>query len=99
MLELRVIPVRGMGDIKPGDVLVDKMLGALRRQRVRLIAGDILVVTHKIVSKAAGRVVPLEQVKASGGLGGGPRGMGCVRRWSSWLCRKAGEWSARGAAS
>ena len=65
MLELRVIPVRGMGDIKPGDVLVDKMLGALRRQRVRLIAGDILVVTHKIVSKAAGRVVPLEQVKAS----------------------------------
>lgn len=65
MLELRVIPVRGMGDIKPGDALVDKMLGALRRQRVRLIAGDILVVTHKIVSKAAGRVVPLEQVKAS----------------------------------
>ncbi len=66
MLELRVIPVRGMGDIKPGDVLVDKMLGALRRQRIRLIAGDILVVTHKIVSKAAGRVVLLEQVKASG---------------------------------
>ena len=65
MLELRVIPVRGMGDIKPGDVLVDKMLGALHRQRIRLIAGDILVVTQKIISKVEGKVVSINDVEAS----------------------------------
>lgn len=65
MGELRAIPVRGIGEIKAGDSLAEKILAALKRQRRRLIRGDILVVTHKVVSKAEGRVVPLAQVRPS----------------------------------
>ena len=65
MGELRVIPVRGMGEIRAGESLVEKILAALQRQRLRLAAGDILIVTHKVVSKAEGRVVRLRGVKPS----------------------------------
>src|SRR3990172_10648268 len=65
MDELRAIPVRGMGTIRAGDSLAEKILAALRRQRLRLEAGDILIVTHKVVSKAEGRVVRLRGVKPS----------------------------------
>jgi coenzyme F420-0:L-glutamate ligase/coenzyme F420-1:gamma-L-glutamate ligase len=63
--ELRAIPVRGIGEIKPGDAIADEILRALRRQKLKLGAGDILVVTHKIVSKAEGRIVPLDAVRPS----------------------------------
>ncbi len=63
MSELRAIPVRSIGEVKAGDVLADVILAALKRQRLQLIEGDILVVTHKIVSKAEGRVVALASVK------------------------------------
>ncbi len=61
--ELRAIPLRGIGEIRPGDSIVDAILGALRRQKIRPAAGDVLVVTHKIVSKAEGRVVELARVR------------------------------------
>ena len=63
MGELRAIPVRGMGEIRVGDSLAENILRALRRQKLRIEAGDILIVTHKIVSKAEGRVVRLREVK------------------------------------
>src|SRR5574341_89458 len=72
MWTLQAIPVRGLGEIQPGDLLADKLLNALGKQRVRLRRGDILVVTHKIVSKSEGRIVPLSQVKPSAG----------ARRWA-----------------
>jgi coenzyme F420-0:L-glutamate ligase/coenzyme F420-1:gamma-L-glutamate ligase len=62
MSELRAIPVRGIGEVKAGDALADLILAALKRQRFRLIEGDILIVTHKIVSKAEGRVTALDSV-------------------------------------
>ena len=65
MRTLQAIPVRGVGEIWPGDSLAAKILGALKRQRLRLLRGDILVVTHKIVSKSEGRIVPLAGVKPS----------------------------------
>lgn len=65
MGELRAIPVGRIGEIAPGDSLAEKILAALRRQRRRLERGDILVVTHKIVSKAEGQVVPLAAVSPS----------------------------------
>ncbi|MGH9604000.1 MAG: coenzyme F420-0:L-glutamate ligase [Terriglobales bacterium] len=63
--ELRAIPIRGMGEVRPGDALADTVLKALARQKVRLERGDILVVTHKVVSKAEGQIVSLRQVKPS----------------------------------
>jgi coenzyme F420-0:L-glutamate ligase/coenzyme F420-1:gamma-L-glutamate ligase len=52
-----------MREIRAGDSLAEEILRALGRQRLRLEAGDVLVVTHKIVSKAEGRVVRLRDVK------------------------------------
>lgn len=65
MSELRALPLRGMGEIKGGDSLADAIVTALRRRKLRLRAGDILVMTHKVVSKAEGRVVRLDAVKPS----------------------------------
>ena len=76
MRTLHAIPVRGLGEIRPGDSLAGKILGALQRQRVRLLRGDILVVTHKIVSKSEGRIVPLATVKPSAAARGWARRYG-----------------------
>ena len=63
MDELRVIPIRGIGEIHRGDAVAEILLSALQRQRQKLIAGDILVVKHKIISKAEGKVVRLDHVR------------------------------------
>jgi coenzyme F420-0:L-glutamate ligase / coenzyme F420-1:gamma-L-glutamate ligase len=63
--EVCLIPVVFAGDICPGDSLGDKLLDALRRQRLQLRSGDILVVKHKIVSKAEGRLVDLGAIQPS----------------------------------
>jgi coenzyme F420-0:L-glutamate ligase/coenzyme F420-1:gamma-L-glutamate ligase len=63
MHELRAIPVRGMPEILPKARLIDEIVAACKRQRMALRRGDILIVTHKIVSKAEGRLVELSRVK------------------------------------
>ena len=59
------IPVRGMPEVRAGDSLAELIVAALRNRRERLRAGDIVVVKHKIVSKAEGRTARLEDVKPS----------------------------------
>jgi len=63
--ELRIIPVSSTEEIQPGDSLTDKLLQAMRHPKLSLRAGDILIVKHKIVSKAEGQLVPLETIKTS----------------------------------
>jgi len=63
--ELRIIPVPLAGEIRPGDSLSEKILQALKRARLALKQGDILVMKHKIVSKAEGQFVDLDRVKPS----------------------------------
>jgi coenzyme F420-0:L-glutamate ligase / coenzyme F420-1:gamma-L-glutamate ligase len=65
MQELRVIPVPLAGEIRPGDSLADKLLNALQRRRRSLRQGDVLIVKHKVVSKAEGQLVRLDTIKAS----------------------------------
>jgi coenzyme F420-0:L-glutamate ligase/coenzyme F420-1:gamma-L-glutamate ligase len=65
MTELRAIPVWGIGDVFPGDSIADLVVEALATSALRLHTGDILVVKHKIVSKAEGRMVELSTVKPS----------------------------------
>ena len=43
----------------------EKLLEALRQSRLSLKAGDILIVKHKIVSKAEGQLVELDKIKPS----------------------------------
>ena len=54
--ELRIIPVRGIGEVRPGEELATIILTALAKYDYALADGDILVVTQKIVSKAEGRI-------------------------------------------
>ncbi len=63
--ELRIIPVSFPDEIQPGDLLAEKLLAALKRSRRTLQSGDILVVKHKIVSKAEGQFVDLDAIKPS----------------------------------
>lgn len=50
----RVVPVTGIGEVRPGDDLAE----LLDRHAGELRDGDIVVVTSKVVSKAEGRLVP-----------------------------------------
>jgi coenzyme F420-0:L-glutamate ligase / coenzyme F420-1:gamma-L-glutamate ligase len=60
-----LIPVAVPKEIIPGDDLAKIFLLALRKQKLSLKHGDILVFKHKIVSKAEGQVVPLHLVAPS----------------------------------
>lgn len=63
--EIRLLPVRFQDEILPGDNLVKKLRSALRHQKLKLQDGDILVIKHKVVSKAEGRLVALRSVRPS----------------------------------
>jgi coenzyme F420-0:L-glutamate ligase/coenzyme F420-1:gamma-L-glutamate ligase len=52
-------------EVQPGDSLTGLLLEAVKHQKQRLRNGDILVIKHKIVSKAEGRFVELEKIKPS----------------------------------
>jgi coenzyme F420-0:L-glutamate ligase/coenzyme F420-1:gamma-L-glutamate ligase len=51
-------PVPGVGEIRPGDDLAARLLDAIRAATLGPRDGDVLVVTHKVVSKAEGRIAP-----------------------------------------
>jgi coenzyme F420-0:L-glutamate ligase/coenzyme F420-1:gamma-L-glutamate ligase len=63
--EVRVIPVPFAAEIRANDSLAEKLLAALRHHKLGLAAGDILVIKHKIVSKAEGQMVELKTIRPS----------------------------------
>ena len=63
MSDLRIFPVIGVPEVKPGDRLAE-----LIAARVDLEEGDVLVVTQKVVSKAEGRLVECRQDDAAARL-------------------------------
>ncbi len=56
-MTVSIIPVRHIGEAKPGDDAALLIADGLRRSEVELREGDVLAVTHKLVSKAEGRLV------------------------------------------
>ncbi len=65
MQEIRIIPVPLSAEIRPGESLAQILFDSLDGKRISLVKRDILVVKHKIVSKAEGRLVGLDTVKPS----------------------------------
>ncbi len=63
--ELRLIPIRLAGEIHAGDLLAQRLFESLRRRRSRLLSGDTLIIKHKVVSKAEGRIVDLSTIQPS----------------------------------
>jgi coenzyme F420-0:L-glutamate ligase/coenzyme F420-1:gamma-L-glutamate ligase len=58
--ELRVIPVEGLPEITEGDDL-----GELITEKLELVDADVVVVSQKVVSKAEGRIVRLDDIEPS----------------------------------
>lgn len=56
--ELRVVPVTGLPEVRDGD-----RIGELVAARIELEAGDVVVISQKVVSKAEGRLVQLDEVE------------------------------------
>ena len=60
--ELRIIPVRGIGDVAPGEDLAGTIHRACAADgATALLDGDVLVVTQKVVSKAEDRLERIDQ--------------------------------------
>jgi coenzyme F420-0:L-glutamate ligase / coenzyme F420-1:gamma-L-glutamate ligase len=63
--ELRIIPIPISDEIRSGDSIANQVLASLRKRRMALCAGDILVVKHKIISKSESRLVDLTGIHPS----------------------------------
>lgn len=87
MTGIQLLPVHGIGEIRPGDDLAAHILAAAdgsSSDRPALADGDVLVVTQKVVSKAEGA---LEEVDPSDPLSHKP----LVLRESVRVLRRRGE--------
>lgn len=58
-MTVSIIPLEGIGEAQPGDDVVELLIGGLEASQVTLRDGDVVVVTHKLISKAEGRIVEL----------------------------------------
>ncbi len=65
MTSLCILPIPFREEILPGDSLPDILVRNLKRNKLRLKVGDILLVKHKIVSKAEGQLIKLDTIKPS----------------------------------
>lgn len=63
--EIRIIPIIGIGDISPGSDLGLVIYEAMQAQELELLQGDVLIITQKIVSKAEGNIIQLDEVQPS----------------------------------
>jgi coenzyme F420-0:L-glutamate ligase/coenzyme F420-1:gamma-L-glutamate ligase len=58
---LSIFGVKIRGEIVRGDSIAEKILEACRQMALSIEDGDVVVVTHKIVSKSEGRLVRLDR--------------------------------------
>jgi coenzyme F420-0:L-glutamate ligase/coenzyme F420-1:gamma-L-glutamate ligase len=65
MARLQVVGVEGLPEIEPGDDLAQQIADAARAGGDPLVDRDIVVITSKIVSKAEGCAVELDDVEPS----------------------------------
>ena len=63
--ELRLLGLDGIPEVRPGDDVAALIGDAIERSGAGLLTDDVLVVTHKVVSKAEGRLVRLAGVEPS----------------------------------
>jgi len=60
MGRLEIVGLEGIGEIRPGDDLAGVIAEAAAASAVGLRHGDVVVVSQKVVSKAEGRLVPVD---------------------------------------
>ena len=64
-MRIEVIGVEGIPIVKEGDDIASMILEAAEAQGTPIQEGDIVVITHVVVSRIEGRTVDLRQVKPS----------------------------------
>ncbi len=62
---MKIIPIYLKGDVRVNSNLANLILSSIKRAKYRLKNNDVLVVAHKIVSKAEGRVIDLVAIQPS----------------------------------
>jgi len=62
---IQIIPIKGIPIIKEGDDLGEIIVKAAEAQGTPIKDGDIIVVTHVVVSRAEGRTVNLDEIEPS----------------------------------
>jgi coenzyme F420-0:L-glutamate ligase / coenzyme F420-1:gamma-L-glutamate ligase len=62
---IRLLPISIEAEINSGDSVAECILDALHRSRERLESGDILIIKHKIISKAEGQLIDLATITPS----------------------------------
>ncbi|MGB9777811.1 MAG: coenzyme F420-0:L-glutamate ligase [Candidatus Bathyarchaeales archaeon] len=62
---VQIIGIKGLPIIKRGDNLAELICSAAEKQNTPIQNGDIIVVTHVIVSRAEGKIVNLDDVTPS----------------------------------
>jgi coenzyme F420-0:L-glutamate ligase / coenzyme F420-1:gamma-L-glutamate ligase len=87
--EVRILPVEVRGEIRTGESLGARLLRAMRSVGLRLQEGDILVVKHKIVSKAEGALVALDKIRPSAASRAWARRYGLDARVSELALRES----------
>jgi coenzyme F420-0:L-glutamate ligase/coenzyme F420-1:gamma-L-glutamate ligase len=63
--DIRIIPLCGLPEIAAGDNVAIAIVQAIEASSIQIVAGDLFVVAHKIISKAEGRIVNLDTVTPS----------------------------------
>ena len=63
--EIRAVGIEGLPEVRAGDDLAGQIIAAAAAQGAPIEDGDVVVVTQKIVSKAEGRVMTIDEVEAS----------------------------------
>ena len=63
--EIRAVGIEGLPEVQAGDDLAIQIIDAAAAQGTPIEDGDVVVVTQKIVSKAEGRVMTIDEVEAS----------------------------------
>lgn len=61
----QIIPITGLQIIRKGDKISKLICDAAEKQKTPIQNGDIIVITHVIVSRAEGNVINLDTVKPS----------------------------------
>jgi coenzyme F420-0:L-glutamate ligase/coenzyme F420-1:gamma-L-glutamate ligase len=64
--EIRIIALRGLPEIAAGDDIAELIARTAAASGIEIKRKDIIVIAHKIVSKAEGRMVHLKDVRPSG---------------------------------
>jgi coenzyme F420-0:L-glutamate ligase/coenzyme F420-1:gamma-L-glutamate ligase len=64
MTRISIFGIAGLPEIEPGDDLASMIVDAIANEGLELASDDILVVTHKVVSKQEGRIVEIPTEEA-----------------------------------